>query len=447
MSKTPPGYNPIDLPGLIVDEGYSGRIVDPETGGGLFTSNTNPQIVGIDPITGEEAPLGTDVGFGASVRRWLQTGLYNGDFSLPTNNTDELIDNDYNPLPYWTWVNDAQGSVRAQVVDWASPSTGSTKALLFTVTAYPSTNEEGYIEQITPISNTFSNPIAAEPSSAWAATSTTTVGGTGYKYFQRLSFLREDLTQTGDEVEDDGSFYGLATVYGGLAAKDRFENRSFNETDVPYDAYYARLRLGVRPETSTPSSAISLYLVDSSLAVRPQRMSAQAIEPTVNSGSGGLGTHIGYYGTYGMWDAVHAETYYAGTGLQFLLGSSSPLGNTLDDYEEGTWTPTGNSVTFVSASGSYIKVGRLVMIRFNLQFPSTSDSSNSALVGSLPFTSDGIAGITPGIVTGFATDNVYLHLASGVTYFSFRAYNGNYYTNNYLSSAYVEGSAVYTTAT
>ena len=61
--------------------------------------------------------------------------------------------------------------------------------------------------------------------------------------------------------------------------------------------------------------------------------------------------------------------------------------NTLDDYEEGTWTPTdasGGGLTFAAASGKYTKVGRLITLAANITFPTTADG-NGVKIGGLPF--------------------------------------------------------------
>lgn len=58
--------------------------------------------------------------------------------------------------------------------------------------------------------------------------------------------------------------------------------------------------------------------------------------------------------------------------------------NTLDDYEEGSWTPAGNGITFVSAVGRYVKIGRLVHVFFSVQWPTTSNT-DPARIGGLPF--------------------------------------------------------------
>jgi hypothetical protein len=67
--------------------------------------------------------------------------------------------------------------------------------------------------------------------------------------------------------------------------------------------------------------------------------------------------------------------------------NSSANANTLDDYEEGTWTPTdqsGASLSFTVYNAVYTKVGRLVEIQAAIYYPSTV-SSASAKIGGLPF--------------------------------------------------------------
>ena len=73
-------------------------------------------------------------------------------------------------------------------------------------------------------------------------------------------------------------------------------------------------------------------------------------------------------------------------GLKF--GSDTAAANALDDYEEGTWTPTdasGASLSFSSLDRNrYTKIGRFVMAHCRLDYPSTSDGSVATIA--LPFT-------------------------------------------------------------
>lgn len=73
--------------------------------------------------------------------------------------------------------------------------------------------------------------------------------------------------------------------------------------------------------------------------------------------------------------------------------SSSANANTLDDYERGTWTPSdqsGASLSF-TASGEYIKIGRLVWVKCIVIFPATA-SGASVKIGGLPFTANSVNG-------------------------------------------------------
>lgn len=80
--------------------------------------------------------------------------------------------------------------------------------------------------------------------------------------------------------------------------------------------------------------------------------------------------------------------------------------NLLDDYEEGTWTPTDSSgagLTFTfSGTPSYTKIGNLVFVTTFFTVPSNSDTSTLKITG-LPFT---VA--TGGYTSGTAFNNANL---------------------------------------
>lgn len=71
--------------------------------------------------------------------------------------------------------------------------------------------------------------------------------------------------------------------------------------------------------------------------------------------------------------------------------NASANANTLDDYEEGTFTVTDNSgagLSFTVFTGNYTKIGRLVHARFSLQYPVTANGS-AAKITSFPFAAVG----------------------------------------------------------
>jgi hypothetical protein len=82
----------------------------------------------------------------------------------------------------------------------------------------------------------------------------------------------------------------------------------------------------------------------------------------------------------------------SGAGITFpATQSASSDVNTLDDYEEGTWTPalstSTGSISFSSVGGAYTKIGRLVYVRAAFQGTATISSPTGDLkLTSLPFT-------------------------------------------------------------
>jgi hypothetical protein len=67
--------------------------------------------------------------------------------------------------------------------------------------------------------------------------------------------------------------------------------------------------------------------------------------------------------------------------------------NTLDDYEEGSWTPaftfaTSGSVTYSTQAGKYVKIGNNVLLTFWIQVNVASSPSGNVSVNNLPFTSE-----------------------------------------------------------
>ena len=95
-------------------------------------------------------------------------------------------------------------------------------------------------------------------------------------------------------------------------------------------------------------------------------------------------------------------------GLTFpatAVASADP--NTLDDYEEGTFTPTieGNSTagtaTYATQTGRYTKIGRAVFVEIFLNWSSGTGTGNIQIKG-LPFNAGTYSGLTVGIISNIA---------------------------------------------
>ena len=78
-----------------------------------------------------------------------------------------------------------------------------------------------------------------------------------------------------------------------------------------------------------------------------------------------------------------------GGGIQFPATQvASADANTLDDYEEGTWTPTdasGAGLSFTTSDAFYTKIGNVVYVSCAITFPSTANAT-AIRFGGLPFT-------------------------------------------------------------
>lgn len=122
------------------------------------------------------------------------------------------------------------------------------------------------------------------------------------------------------------------------------------------------------------------------LSISTQNTNGSMTQRMLLNGYGiGLGT-----GTYPI----------SGTGIKFPASQdASSDANTLDDYEEGTWTPTdgsGASVGLNNASGYYVKIGKYVYASARFFYNVNSNSTGAQIAG-LPF---GTAG--GGFAVGYA---------------------------------------------
>ena len=76
------------------------------------------------------------------------------------------------------------------------------------------------------------------------------------------------------------------------------------------------------------------------------------------------------------------------TNSGILFGSDTASANTLDDYEEGTWTPSSSQGMGTIYHASYTKIGRVVHVNFYVNAP-TSTSGSGFVINNLPFTLTG----------------------------------------------------------
>jgi hypothetical protein len=234
--------------------------------------------------------------------------------------------------------------------------------------------------------------------------------------------------------------------------------------------------------TSGDASGILQLQTANTAAVTIDGSQQVSIGSSTNYNGGGFGTNLSIYGsgsaatTYtktgqqyqigvnsasnlGFYDPTHSTYMTAmnqygigvgtavpssGFGIAFpATQSASSDANTLDDYEEGTWTPTDNSGAGLSftTSATYVKVGQIVIAYCQINYPSTANGNGAAIAG-LPFTTAS-QDVYGGFTRYSTSQYIYPTLAQGSTYGSLYNTSGGQITNATLSSKRVDFTYVY----
>ena len=115
----------------------------------------------------------------------------------------------------------------------------------------------------------------------------------------------------------------------------------------------------------------------------------------------------------------------AGGGIAF--NGDTAQANALDDYEEGTWTPTAVTGTLSSIKAIYTKVGRVVTLSAVINNFSDRTSTNQLRISGLPFTDGDSHSTSVGSMFGRYIDHNYstIHLSNDSLYF-YGVSSGNY---------------------
>jgi len=97
------------------------------------------------------------------------------------------------------------------------------------------------------------------------------------------------------------------------------------------------------------------------------------------------------------------------SGITFpATAVASTDANTLDDYEEGTWTPSvGGTATYAIQEGRYTKIGRQVTIQGIIEI-STIGTGSATTISGLPFTVSGVTTMAVGYFANLASSVVFI---------------------------------------
>ena len=138
---------------------------------------------------------------------------------------------------------------------------------------------------------------------------------------------------------------------------------------------------------------------------------------TIVFGTGSSFTERARVNAYGI--GLGGATPSSGTGITFpATQSASSDANTLDDYEEGTWTPVlkfggaTTGITYSTQNGSYIKVGKNVFITLYILLSSKGSATGAVSITGLPFSN----AFSPAVVGSCGFDVNYSLVANSGLY-------------------------------
>lgn len=166
---------------------------------------------------------------------------------------------------------------------------------------------------------------------------------------------------------------------------------------------------------------------------------------------GGTGSYLEYVYSGSLSPrtlATKPESLLAAKGIEFPAAATDYANaNTLDDYEEGTWTPidaTPAKLTFLNVSGRYTKIGRQVIASCRFTYPVTTHV-NPVHLGGLPFPA--FSGTYEGGVVTSSTASVPFLVGGYSPHgLAFRSPTGAAITLNQLSGVTINLTLIYTVA-
>ena len=228
-----------------------------------------------------------------------------------------------------------------------------------------------------------------------------------------LTLTDTDDTSTSRVYQDNESFV-IDVDNANAKASSLFKVNIDNTERIRIDSS-GRLLVGTTSTTSSSSQsgevysagAIGFLLTNTTAANFPLSVKNEGASGTRNlinflegTGGGTARANISFDGsnnlTFSTGGTARISIPIDAGGIKFpATQAASSDANTLDDYEEGTWTPAMSyqtqgtmSATYANQYGWYTKIGNLVYVRLDLRFTGFTKGTASGypIITGLPFT-------------------------------------------------------------
>ena len=235
----------------------------------------------------------------------------------------------------------------------------------------------------------------------------------------------------------DGAYVGTdagCIQIGNSTSKGQFQYTTAGHVfiDNTYNSASGHIKLRVKT-AGTP--VVALDASDTGVAV------TGTLSATT---TGQVGTTLGVGG---------ATPSASGAGITFpATQSASTDANTLDDYEEGTWTPSlGGTATYNGQTGTYTKIGNVVTLLGNISV-NIIGTGSTTLISGLPFnaastlfSNAGSVGYNASLAVTVASINAQISSSASQVNFGSRSITGSYteITAIFQNSSRLEFTIVY----
>jgi hypothetical protein len=270
-----------------------------------------------------------------------------------------------------------------------------------------------------------------------------------------------------------GTYWQFNTVTAGTASStEKMRISSAGDLGIGTTPYYSH-KLAVAGTTVTQGLYINSTIGGFQTGLVNDGGNSSTSKALTITSAAGTELQVNYYGGHSKFFSTIGVGNIAGStsgaGITFpATQSASSDANTLDDYEEGTWTPTISGdgsvfagTTYTARQGNYVKIGRQVTVMFDISVSVVGTRAGNASVSGLPFpiqnTGDlsgggGSLGLCQNLASAFVYQSIYPQNNSSFLYIlaktgagsdSFILSSSSFYQNN----TRITGSVTYITTT